>query len=143
MAITYREGWIEYKKKRIAKQVASLLNGTEISCRKRAAFTGSVWAMKYLHRVKWQHLSEQVNLEKVTKDQRLRMEMGLVKKESDFYAEQMNRLKQKQRKGIQESDEVLDKRKQFYTEKQNKGPETGTSSSTASVDDDLLTRIFS
>ena len=140
LPVSYREGWVEFKKKKVAKHVAQLLNGSEIACRKRAAYCGSVWAIKYLRRVKWHDLSEQVNLEKESRDQRLRMEMSRVKKESDFYADQMYQLKRREKQSLQASDEVLDRRKHFYTEKQNKAVEAPSKQTV--VGDDLLQRLF-
>lgn len=139
--ISYREGWIEFLKKRVAKEVASALHGSVISCRKKVSYNGSIWSIKYLHRVKWHHLSEQMNAEKVARDQRLRLEMGRVKKESDFFAEQTEQRKKRQKKGHDPDSDVLDKRKQFYEKKQNRGDdEAGPSQPVAS---DLLQRIFS
>ena len=139
--VSFKEGWIEFKKKRVAKQVAATLNGSVITCRRKAAFCGSVWAMKYLHGVKWQHLSEQVNLEKVSRDQRLRLEMSRVKKQSDFFAEQTHQHRKRQKQGLSAPEQVLDRRREFYSDRQNKA-EAPTTSHEASVDGDLLQRIF-
>lgn len=46
----FTEGWIEFKKKRIAKQVAALLNNKQIGGRKRSKFYDFIWNIKYLPR---------------------------------------------------------------------------------------------
>ncbi|KAF7633362.1 CULT domain-containing protein, partial [Meloidogyne graminicola] len=45
----YTEGWVEFKNKRCAKEVAQMLNGQLVGGRKRSAAYDSVWTMKYLH----------------------------------------------------------------------------------------------
>jgi len=101
--------------------------------------------MKYLHRFKWNNLVEQMNYEKITKDQRLRLEMGRVKKESEFFARQMDEVKRRKRKGLQTDQGVLEKRTQFYESRQRKSrdPSKETTSITApGVDSNLLAKIF-
>lgn len=46
----YTEGWIEFKKKSVAKLVANLLNGSQIKGKRRTKFYDSLWNMKYLKR---------------------------------------------------------------------------------------------
>lgn len=44
----YVEGWVEFKRKSIAKMVASTLNGTTIGGKRRTRFYGALWNLKYL-----------------------------------------------------------------------------------------------
>lgn len=46
----YVEGWVEFKKKSIAKMVASTLNGTPISGKRQTRYYGALWNLKYLKR---------------------------------------------------------------------------------------------
>lgn len=46
----YVEGWVEFKRKSIAKMVASTLNGTTIGGKRRTRFYGALWNLKYLKR---------------------------------------------------------------------------------------------
>jgi ESF2/ABP1 family protein len=95
----YLEGWVEFRRKRDAKRVASHLNGKPVGGRRRTAFHDSLWSIRYLRRFKWNHLTEQMNYEKALRDQRLRFEMGRVKKETEFYMERVDELKVRQKKG--------------------------------------------
>ena len=46
----YLEGWIEFKKKRIAKQVAESLNNAQVGGKRRSPYYESLWNIKYLNR---------------------------------------------------------------------------------------------
>lgn len=91
----YVEGWVEFKKKSIAKMVAATLNGTTIGGKRRTRFYGALWNLKYLKRFKWSHLTEQMNYEKALVDQKLRIEMRLAKKEATFQAQMIERSRKK------------------------------------------------
>ena len=144
--ITFKEGWIEFLKKRIAKEVAFNFNGTPIQGKRRSQLVGQIWCMKYLHRFKWHNLNEDFNYEKHTRDQRLQLEMGKVKKESDFFAKQMDELKRRTKKGLKTDQELLDKRSDYYSSRQRKTREpekASTAKAAPGVDSNLLNSIFS
>lgn len=44
----YAEGWVEFEKKRVAKEVAQKLNGKKIECPKRSKLFDVIWSIKYL-----------------------------------------------------------------------------------------------
>ena len=46
----YIEGWVEFKKKSVAKMVAEALNGTQIGGKRRTKFYEALWNIKYLKR---------------------------------------------------------------------------------------------
>lgn len=46
--VKFIEGWVEFEKKKVAKQVAAMLNGQQIGGRRRTKFYDSLWSMKYL-----------------------------------------------------------------------------------------------
>lgn len=46
----FTEGWVEFESKKIAKFVATTLNNTQISTRKKSKFYDIMWNIKYLHR---------------------------------------------------------------------------------------------
>lgn len=46
----FTEGWVEFKKKRIAKQVALSLNSKQVDVRKRSKLYDYIWNIKYLSR---------------------------------------------------------------------------------------------
>ncbi|KAL2103440.1 hypothetical protein ACEWY4_000308 [Coilia grayii] len=84
-ASSFTEGWVEFRDKRIAKRVALTLNNTPIGNHKRSTFAADLWAMKYLHRFNWCHLSERLAYEQTVYHQRMRTEIAQAKKETSFY----------------------------------------------------------
>ncbi|OTF81220.1 pre-rRNA-processing protein ESF2-like protein [Euroglyphus maynei] len=91
----YTEGWIEFKKKSVAKMVANTLNGQQIGGKRHTKFHDSLWNMKYLKRFKWSHLAEQMAYEKALRDQKLRLQIGHAKREATFYTEMIERNRHK------------------------------------------------
>lgn len=143
---TYSEGWIEFKKKRVAKFVAKSLNGTSLQYgRKHCKMNGQIWSIKYLHRFKWAHLTEQLAQDRAIKDQKRRFEMGQAKKQVDFYQKMTEKSKylkkvKDKKKGITK-DEDVDSKMQFLSKKQNRPTDDGNEFSVP-IDDDLLSSIF-
>ncbi|XP_050429672.1 uncharacterized protein LOC126838922 [Adelges cooleyi] len=82
----FTEGWIEFERKKIAKQVAELLNGKRIDSRKRSKYFDSIWNLKYLPRFKWIHLNERLAYEKAVRKHRLRAEVSQVKREANHFS---------------------------------------------------------
>lgn len=70
------------------------------------------------------------------------MEMSQVRREADFYSEQMDALRHRQRKGLQTDEEVLEKRQIFYNKKQKQVTPSETKNND-NVDTSLLDQIFS
>ena len=135
----YKEGWVEFKKKKVAKMVANTLNGQVISVKKKSPFSEAIWTMKYLHRFKWHHLNEQVAFDQRSKEQRLRMELGRVRREADFYTGQLMKLKRLNNQSEQRVDpQKIKSRKQFYQKKQL----IPANSREGELDSSLLERIF-
>jgi ESF2/ABP1 family protein len=58
----FTEGWVEFKDKRIARSVATMLNAQPIGGKKGSRWRDDVWTMKYLPRFKWYMLTEQVGM---------------------------------------------------------------------------------
>ncbi|KAG6877449.1 hypothetical protein C0993_007133 [Termitomyces sp. T159_Od127] len=56
----YTEGWVEFKDKKVARQVAEMLNAQPIGGKKGTRWHDDVWTMKYLPRFKWNMLTEQI-----------------------------------------------------------------------------------
>ena len=96
----FSEGWVEFKKKKVAKRVAEVLNAKPVGGKRRAPYHDCLWSIKYLNRFRWTHLSERLSYEKAVKDQRLRTEIAKAKREASYYAkvlEQSIRMKRKRR----------------------------------------------
>lgn len=139
---TYTEGWVEFKKKRVAKSVAKTLNGTPLQYgRKRCKMNGQIWSIKYLHKFKWAHLTEQMAHDRAVKDQKRRFEMTQTKKQVEFYQKMVERSKimkknPKFRDDVAASDKIKDIEK-----KQSKPTRKGAELS-VNLDDDFLNSIF-
>ena len=143
----YVEGWVEFKKKRVAKEVAKALDGTPLQYgRKHSKLNGQIWSIKYLHRFKWANLTDQLIHVNATKDQRRRYELGEAKKQVDFYEKMTERSKLFQRKkqlgnkSLQSKSEELQRITKLKT-RQNKPTSQGDELA-VQVDEGLLSSIF-
>ncbi|XP_058835604.1 uncharacterized protein LOC131692521 [Topomyia yanbarensis] len=83
--VRYTEGWVEFKRKRVAKAVVQHLNTRPISTKKKSVFCDMLWSMKYLSRFKWIHLSERLAYERAVFKQKLRTEIAQARKEASFF----------------------------------------------------------
>lgn len=151
---TYTEGWIEFKKKRVAKHVAETLNGTPLQYgRKRCKMNGQIWSIEYLHKFKWNHLTEKLAHDNALKEQRRKFEMSQAKKEVSFYQKMTEKSKHERKKRRAnepddaecdaivniESDKLI---KTTHLEKKQKKSRLQGSEMEVPVDDDLLSSIF-
>ncbi|KAF7993987.1 hypothetical protein HCN44_011256 [Aphidius gifuensis] len=100
----FTEGWVEFESKKIAKHVAATLNNTQISSRKKSKFYDVMWNIKYLPRFKWLHLTERLSYERAVRKQRISAEIAQVKREVNFFAQNIDSSKKilakQQQKGI-------------------------------------------
>ncbi|KAI7829196.1 hypothetical protein BX661DRAFT_130816, partial [Kickxella alabastrina] len=87
------EGWIEFKNKKYARAVASMLNNTQMGGKKHGFYHDDLWNLKYLPKFKWRHLSEQLAGEKAAREQRLQSEVSQSRKELDAYVKNVGRAK--------------------------------------------------
>lgn len=92
----YAEGFVEFKKKKVAKMVAELLNGQPVDKSKNGV-KGFIWDIRYLHRVKWHHLMAKMKHAKALEEQRVRFETEKAKDTADHYLEMMNEWKRRER----------------------------------------------
>ncbi|XP_026758972.2 uncharacterized protein LOC113518310 [Galleria mellonella] len=102
----FTEGWVEFEKKKIAKQVAAKLNNTKIGTRKKSRYYDMIWNIKYIPRFKWVHLSERLAYERAAYKQRLRAEISQAKKEAHYLQSNVEKSKKmKKKKLVEPSDE--------------------------------------
>ncbi|XP_013402130.1 activator of basal transcription 1 [Lingula anatina] len=87
----FTEGWLEFADKRIAKRVALSLNNTQIGGKRRSRWHDEIWNIKYLPKFKWVHLNERLAYEKEVHKQRMRTEIAQVKKEANFYVQNVEK----------------------------------------------------
>ena len=88
------EGWVELKDKKIAKQIADSLNNTPIGGKKRNFHYFDMWTVKYLPGFKWFHLTESIAYQGAVREQRLRTEISQVKRENQFYMQNVEKGKE-------------------------------------------------
>ncbi|KAL5014812.1 hypothetical protein ScPMuIL_009082 [Solemya velum] len=88
---SFTEGWIEFKNKKIAKNVALSLNNSQIGGKKRSRWHDELWNIKYLSRFKWGHLNERLAYEKAVHQQRMRTEISQVKREANFHMQNIEK----------------------------------------------------
>ncbi|GAA5941728.1 RNA-binding ATPase activator ESF2 [Sporobolomyces koalae] len=87
----FKEGWIEFLDKRVARSVADMLNAQNIGGKKSDKWHDDVWTMKYLPRFRWDQLSEQVALERATQTSLLRFHLQHSKQEQESYLNQVEK----------------------------------------------------
>ncbi|KAF6213094.1 hypothetical protein GE061_010809 [Apolygus lucorum] len=95
----YSEGWVEFLKKRHAKQVAALLNNQPMGGKKKDRFHDHLWNLKYLSRFKWIHLVERLSFEKAVMRQKMQNEISQAKRVANFFKETVER-EERQRKRL-------------------------------------------
>mmetsp|Transcript_5802 Transcript_5802/g.12726 ORF Transcript_5802/g.12726 Transcript_5802/m.12726 type:complete len:290 (-) Transcript_5802:139-1008(-) len=115
----YIEGWVEISSKKVAKHVALSLNNTPISNQKRNTHFGDLWAVKYLSKFQWSHLTEKVAYERRVKEQKLRLETLQARKETAAY------------KQLVETGKKLDKIEERLHRKRKKGQNSKPSPSSS------------
>lgn len=58
--ICFREGWVQFGDKRMAKLAALTLNGQRMVPKKGNFYSEDLWNLKYLPKFKWHHLTERL-----------------------------------------------------------------------------------
>ena len=90
---SFSEGWVEFGDKRRAKRLASTLNNTPMGGGHRNFYAHDLWNVKYLHKFKWNHLTEKMAYEQRVKRDKLQQELSAAKKESAFYLRKVDEAK--------------------------------------------------
>jgi len=89
----FSEGWVEFKDKYVAKQVAATLNGREMGGKTFNKHRYDLWNLKYLPKFKWDHLTEEINFMKKVREKKLDEEIKNARKDRDFYLQQVGKAK--------------------------------------------------
>ncbi|TKR96199.1 hypothetical protein L596_010254 [Steinernema carpocapsae] len=87
----YVEGWVEFKKKRRAKQAAEFLNNQPVGGKRRTMAAQTLWSVKYLKGFKWIHLVEQLNYESKVDRNRMQTEISQAKRKASHFVEQIEK----------------------------------------------------
>jgi len=128
----YREGWVEYEDKKIAKRVALTLNNTSITNHKRSVHFGDLWNVKYLSKFQWSHLTEKVAYERRVREQKLKIEMVHARKENQAYSNLVEAGKT--------MDRIDDRRKKRKAKEEAEGKVDQSGAKKKKPDDDDTTR---
>jgi ESF2/ABP1 family protein len=83
----YTEGWAEFVKKKDAKLAADALNGNKIGGKKGSYYYDDILNIKYLHKFKWNNLTEQIALENQSRHEKLRAEISQATRENRIFME--------------------------------------------------------
>lgn len=81
----YIDGWIEFEDKRIAKYVATNLNGSKVGGKKKHYYHEDIWSLKYLPKFKWRNLTEKMEYDRQVRQRRLHELLRRSKKNIDVY----------------------------------------------------------
>jgi ESF2/ABP1 family protein len=90
---TFSEGWVEFKRKKYAKQAANALNNNPCGGKRKNPWYSELWNVKYLKKFRWTHLNERMAYEQELRKQRLRQEIQLAKKETSYYIQNYEKSK--------------------------------------------------
>eukprot|EP00981_Chlorochromonas_danica_P010793 scaffold3412_cov171-Ochromonas_danica.AAC.11 len=89
----FREGWVEFADKKVARAVADSLNNTAIGGRKGDFYHDDIWNLKYLKKFKWEYLTEKLAYERRVRENRLRTAMMQAKKNNAEIVDLIERTK--------------------------------------------------
>lgn len=104
----FTEGWVEFSSKRVAREVASTLNNTQVGGKRRSPWYSDLWNIKYLPRFTWGLLNERLAYERAVHKSRLRTEVAIVKKETEHFARSVKQAKrEKKLKSKNEKDRIM------------------------------------
>lgn len=93
----FTEGWVEFMRKKDAKNVALALNGTIVGGKKSDRFHDYIWNIKYLKGFKWSNLHEQEIYERAVRQQKLRAEIAQARKINAHYVKQTEKAHEMQK----------------------------------------------
>ena len=101
----YKEGWVEFEDKILAKLCEYQLNGHPIGGKKSCPYKDDLWTIKYLHKFKWHHLIEKLNFNKNLREKRIKNEIRQGRRENEFMLKIFEKSKILNRKREKEKEE--------------------------------------
>lgn len=140
----FSEGWVEFINKKVAKRVATMLNGEQIGGKKRSAFYYDLWNIKYLSKFKWDDLKEEIELKNATREQKVVMELAAAKRERDFYLNKVDQSKALSKIGerLMKKQKIEMLPKVFRHFPQKKAVENETGENKGQLSSDILAGVF-
>jgi ESF2/ABP1 family protein len=81
--VLFREGWVEFANKKLARLIAEQLHQTPMGVGKQRKkfYATSLWNLSYLSKVRWEHLTDKFEVRTATRVKRVRNEMATAKRE--------------------------------------------------------------
>jgi len=83
----FREGWVEFEDKKLARRVAESLNNTPMGGKKSSFYHDDLWNLKYLKGFKWDNLTEMQACVKRASESKLQAAMLQAKRQNAEFAE--------------------------------------------------------
>ncbi|EGT38780.1 hypothetical protein CAEBREN_16752 [Caenorhabditis brenneri] len=87
----YAEGWMELKKKKVAKAIAEQIDNTPIGGKTKDPVSSMFWNIRYLSGFKWVHLMEQLQYEKEVEKRRMNVEVAQARRIAAHFEEQIEK----------------------------------------------------
>ncbi|EPB72673.1 hypothetical protein ANCCEY_08226 [Ancylostoma ceylanicum] len=87
----FTEGWLEVKRKKVAKALASRFDNTPVGGKKRDYTSSVLWNIKYLSSFKWVHLMEQLQYERAVSAHHMSAEIAQAKRVAAHFEEQVEK----------------------------------------------------
>ncbi|VDL75269.1 unnamed protein product [Nippostrongylus brasiliensis] len=144
----YSEGWLEVKRKKVAKALAARFDNSPVGGKKRDYTASVLWNIKYLSSFKWVHLVEQLQYERTISMHRMSAEIAQARRVAAHFEEQIDKgrhLKRLEEKALKAGglwnkfQREIEQRK-VVKPKRKKNKKKQSNSSAA--DDDVLKMIF-
>jgi len=139
----YKDGWVEFEKRKVARKVAEALNGTCIGGKKRHNwYRDDTWCIRYLPKFKWEMINEEKYYNWSVRKTRLDQAISQAKRENEEYLENVDR--SKIRKKIEAKREKLGKKRIGENDEDQKEEQKRPRIETeqAMCSDSILSRIF-
>lgn len=103
----FRDGWVEYKRRKDAKKTVELLNATPMrGKRRKGRWSEDLWSMKYLKGFQWSDLSREVFGVQREKDLRVREEVMVGRREKGWVEERAGLKRKLDKVGVEDRKSV-------------------------------------
>lgn len=80
----YKDGWVEFRDKRVARMVAVTFNGRQVGSKKTSYNYYDLWSIKYLPKFKWDNLTERIEYDRRVRAAKFNQKIVKSRKEHDF-----------------------------------------------------------
>ncbi|TQV98687.1 hypothetical protein V2A60_007604 [Cordyceps javanica] len=90
---SYTEGWVEFLRKKDAKDACALLNARTVGGKKGSYYRDDLWNLLYLKGFKWHNLTEQISSENAERASRMRAEISKTARENKEFVRNVEQAK--------------------------------------------------